>query len=441
MSGYFTQGVPKNRPGMYVNFDSSASSNVAKADKGTVIIPIVSDFGTKASIVEITSDNINQTQSLIGYSITDNSETVILVREALKRASSVKLYPLNDGVKATTTVGELTATAPKAGAYGNQIKLVITEKVSNKFEIIIYYGTTLVERISDIDSIEALISYDSKYLVFSGTGNLTATAGTNLAGGENGESQTKDFTDFLDALENLNYDSVAIPMDIEEDVKVSLVSKAKYLKETLGHTGQIVVHDFEADYEGIINVVNGVVLSDGTVIDSKLATSYVAALCASCNYNKSNTYEPYDGAVSVKGILSNEEAEVAIDKGKFFFSLSTSGVPVVEYDINSLVNLNGKIKNYRKNRFIRTLDALFRAFEEAFPPNRYNNIPEDWDKMDSVGFSILKEFEDNNGISDVDYENDFAVDRNSSIGDSTFINVAIKTVDSSEKIYITIKTA
>ena len=60
--------------------------------------------------------------------------------------------------------------------------------------------------------------------------------------------------------------------------------------------------------------------------------------------------------------------------------------------------------------------------------------------MEGRGNAILKQYEADNAISDVDYDNDFLVDRTKSSGDGTYINVAIKPVDSAEKIYITVKT-
>ena len=43
-------------------------------------------------------------------------------------------------------------------------------------------------------------------------------------------------------------------------------------------------------------------------------------------------------------------------------------------------------------------------------------------------------------ITDVDYDNDFLVDRDASHGDETFFNVGLQPVDSAEKLYFTIST-
>lgn len=58
----------------------------------------------------------------------------------------------------------------------------------------------------------------------------------------------------------------------------------------------------------------------------------------------------------------------------------------------------------------------------------------------TMGRSVLKQFYDAGAIKNVDYGADFAVDRSLSKGDSTYFNVALEPVDSSEKLYFTIKT-
>ena len=52
----------------------------------------------------------------------------------------------------------------------------------------------------------------------------------------------------------------------------------------------------------------------------------------------------------------------------------------------------------------------------------------------------MKAFEDAGAIKNVDYDNDFLVDREASVGDQTFFNVGLEAVDSAEKLYFTVAT-
>ena len=62
-----------------------------------------------------------------------------------------------------------------------------------------------------------------------------------------------------------------------------------------------------------------------------------------------------------------------------------------------------------------------------------------------MGRTILKQFgptsEGGDGaIQNIDYDNDFKVDRELSKGDETYFEVGIQAVDSSEKLYFTVAT-
>lgn len=60
--------------------------------------------------------------------------------------------------------------------------------------------------------------------------------------------------------------------------------------------------------------------------------------------------------------------------------------------------------------------------------------------IEGVGKSILKQFAEAGAITDVDYDNDFLVDRDASYGDKTYFNVNLKPVDSAEKLFFTTHT-
>ena len=156
---------------------------------------------------------------------------------------------------------------------------------------------------------------------------------------------------------------------------------------------------------------------------------------------QSNTYKQYDGATAINGVKTHEAAVAAIQNGEFFFSYSEEGKVVAEYDINSLVTFTDKKDDtYRKNRVIRVFDTFAESVQLNFPPNKYPNSPDGWDVMEGVGRSILKQFADAGAIKNVDYDNDFLVDREKSVGDETYFNVGLEAVDSAEKLYFTVAT-
>ena len=65
--------------------------------------------------------------------------------------------------------------------------------------------------------------------------------------------------------------------------------------------------------------------------------------------------------------------------------------------------------------------------------------------MEGVGKSILKIFGQRSdggvgALKNIDYDNDFKVDREKSEDDETFYDVYIQPVDSSEKLYFSVTT-
>lgn len=442
--GTFDITIGKVRPGTYVNVEAKAKDAVESADRGIAVIPIQAKYGKAESIIEVTATNAASLKNVLGFSVYDDEPTMLLIREALKHATTVKAYILAEGEKATVKSGNLTATALYGGSRGNSFTVVITANPTSGFDVTVYLGGIKVETFEQITTVEELIAANSTYLKFAGEGNLTETAGTVLSGGTDGTVSNSSITTFLDNLENIIFNAVAFPIaELETSTYAAIKSKIKFLRDSLGKTGQFVTANYAADYEGIINVTNGVVLSDGTEIDAVKATAFVAGITAGAAYNVSNTQQPYDDAVSVLDLKANEKAEIATTKGEFYFSLSNSGEVVIDYDINSLCSAiaqGDKPDGFKKNRYIRVIDTLLEDLKDEFPPARFNNNEEGWDLMEGRGNAILKQYEADNAISDVDYETDFLVDRTASRGDATYINVAIKPVDSAEKIYITVKT-
>lgn len=443
--GTFDISVGKVRPGTYINVENKNAVVAPRTSRGVVIIPISgAKYGAKGSIVEVTAKNADMLYDKLGFSVYESAEpSMILIREALKNSTTVKAYILNEGEKATVTDGELNATAICGGSRGNDLKVAIIANPVEGFDIKIYLGDSKVEEFVKISKIEDLINCNSKFVAFSGTGELSAKASLALTGGTDGDTKTEALTAFLDELENIKFNAVAFPMQLEESQIASVKSKIKYLRNDLGKTGQFVFANCPADFEGVINVTNGVVLDDGTKISAVMATAYVAGITAGANYNVSNTYKPYVGAVTVNGLKTNEEAEDAIRNGELFFSFSNSGEVVIEYDINSLTSkdaLGNRPDGFKKNRYIRVIDTLMDDLQSEFTPGKFDNNPEGWDLMEGRGYAILKQYESDNAIADVDYDNDFLVDRTKSTEDGTYITAAIKPLDSAEKIYITVKT-
>ena len=132
------------------------------------------------------------------------------------------------------------------------------------FDVSVYLEDSTVATYEGLKTVEELIAQNCDYVTFTGTGDLQAIEKTSLTGGEDATSENQDVTDFLDAIEQEQFDTLCFPLT-DEDLLESCKAKIQYMRENMGRGVQAVLAGLAADYEGIINVTNGVVLDDITL--------------------------------------------------------------------------------------------------------------------------------------------------------------------------------
>lgn len=441
--GTFDKLVGKVRPGTYINFVSTKHDTVGISSRGIVVIPLTNhNYGPVGEFITLDCGSPDAAIDKLGYSVYDSDENrqMLLIREALKKAQKIIVYRVNSGTAAKATSEPITATAKYPGTRGNKLSFTVSANPVDGFDVQVNLDGSKVAEYEGLSTVEDLIAQDCAYITFSGTGALKAIAGVNLTSGTDTTVENDDVTTFLDAIEGVKFNTLCFPLT-DASLQTAAKTKIKYMRENMGKGVQVVMPDTESDdYEGVINVTNAVVVDGVTFTDGE-ACAWVAAATAGASNVQSNTHVEYEGASAVAGAKSHEEAVAAINNGEFFFSVSEAGAVVVEYDINSLVTFaDGKDKTYRKNRVIRVFDTFAEALQLNFPPNKYDNNAVGWDIMEGIGRTIMKQFEDAGAITNVDYDNDFLVDRGASQGDETFFNIGLQPVDSAEKLYFTIAT-
>lgn len=443
--GKFDKLAGKVRPGTYMNFESTRSDTVGTSERGTVIIPLLKpSYGPAGSYIELTNAGPDAAYAKLGYSVYDSdpNRQMLLIREAFKNASKVLVYIPKEGTKATAknaSAPKLTATAKYGGTRGNALTVTVAANPVGGFDVTVSLAGNTVAYYEGLSTVDDLIAQDCEYVAFTGSGALAAIAAMNLTGGADATAQNDDLTTFMDTWEKVKFNTVAMPVT-DSSMKAAIKTKIKYLRESMGRGVQAVVPDFPADYEGIISIKNGYAIDDDKLSAAE-ATAWVAGASAGASYVESLTYDAVDGATDLVDALTHEEYVDAINKGHFAFSISEENKVIVEYDINSLTSFKQpKDETYRKNRVVRVMDTFQESIQLNFPPNKYANDSDGWDIMEGVGKSILKQFAEAGAITDVDYDNDFLVDRDASYGDKTYFNVNLKPVDSAEKLFFTTHT-
>lgn len=426
----------KVRPGVYINFESEPMAIGTLGERGIATMPLVLSWGEAGKIITVEAGE--DTIPKLGYPIT--APEMLLVREALKRAKTLLLYRVNTGTAATATHGDLVATANYGGDRGNDITIVVEENIDNPA---LFDVKTLVEGnevdVQTVGNIAGLVKND--WVTFGGEGDLTETAGIPLTNGADGAATNQDYLDYLAAVEVYDFNTMALPVS-DETLKGAYTSFCKRLRDDEGKKIQIVVANYPlADYEGVISVKNGVILSDGTTLTAEQCTAWVAGATAGAQVNESLTYLAYDGAVDVSPRYTNSQIITALQNGEFVFTPNNNRA-LVEQDINTLTSFTPtKGKQFSKNRVIRVLDSINNDFVRIFSDFYLGKVSNNVDGRNLLKGECINYLEMLQGIEAIqnfDSQADIIVQQGAE-QDSVYIEVYIQPVDSVEKLYFTIR--
>ena len=432
----------KVRPGVYIRFKSIAGLGLTVGERGTVAIAAALSWGPVETVQTIAAGA--DVTPYTGYDITNPKNKFLneMFKGTNRTAApnTVLLYRLGvSGQKqATVTVSPLTATANYPGTRGNDITIVITELTSPADTFTV---STVVDGVIEdqqtVQTAQELVAND--WVTFSGTGALTASVGSPLTGGADGTPASADYTDFLTAIEPYKFD-VLIYDGSDTTVQDAMVAFVKRMSEEEGVYTQLCAANLtNPGSRYVINVMSGVVLSDGTTLTPQQVTWWAGGATAGAQYNESLTYAQYPGAVDVTEKLTNSGYEQALQSGEFVL-FADDGVVKVEQDINSLVTYTTDITEpYHKNRVMRLLNTIANDIYQQFSDGYIgvvNNNEAGRMQFKSAIVGYLLDIQANSGIQNFDAE-DVTVEAGEAI-DAIVVNLAIQPVDSVEKIYVTI---
>ncbi|MBP3037986.1 phage tail sheath family protein [Bacillaceae bacterium Marseille-Q3522] len=426
----------KVRPGAYVNVKSKGSVPAAPSTNGVMTMPISIGFGPSKQVIEVNGET--DFLKLLGYDLDSNA--LLLVREAMKRASKILLYRVSTGEKASIINGELTIEALHGGVRGNDISVTVKVNVDDpeSFDVVTFIDTTVVDTqiAKTINELQP-----NNFVKFVGTGNLVAAAGLKLAGGSVAPVTASDYTQYFSAIQVYDFNTMALPIS-DESIKIAGTNFMKRMRDEEGKKSQLVVANYAANSEAVINVKNGVKLADGTVLDAVQTTSWVAAATAGAATNESLTYSAYEGAMDVDQRMTNSEIVEALQAGEFVFT-EKRGTAVVEQDINSLTSFTvEKGQEFSKNRVLRVLDDIANNSKQSFEDNFVGKVNNDVDGRELFKADRIKYFNTLLASGSItNFEADDVEVLPGDLKDSVVLNVEVQPVDSMEKLYMTVVVA
>ncbi|ETT74169.1 phage tail sheath family protein [Paenibacillus sp. FSL R7-277] len=428
----------KVRPGVYVNVASNGIVAGKMGERGTAALALALPWGPAGVILKLTAQD--DFQQKLGYDLT--AAELLPVREVLKRAGTLLLYRLNQGVKAAVTNNGIQATARYGGERGNALKVVIEKNIDDatKFDVRTLLDGAEVDK-QTVSAAAGLAANDYVEFKPNEAGALTVTAGLPLAGGANGTVTNAEHSAFLSALEVQDFQTVGL-VSQDNTLKSLYSAYVKRLRNTEGKKVQAVLSDYStADHEGIISVANGVILSDGTVVDKAHAVAWVAGATAAAAVNESLTYQAYDDAVDADVRFSHSETVEALTDGELLFTYS-GGRAVVEQDINTFTSFStDKGKAFSKNRVLRVLDGIAGDLKRIFESYFIGKLPNNEDGRAlfwSQCVTYMNDLQNLGAIENFNAQSDIVVTPGAD-SDSVVLEVAVKPVDSVEKVYMKVK--
>lgn len=445
MSGGTWTSQNKILPGVYINVKSQGNIYANMGTRGIVAIAEPLSWGAVGVVQEIIPGE--DLTSYIGYNVTHSK--ALFLREMMKGSdttagpSKILLYRPEGtgGVKATASIGSLTATARYEGIRGNDIAVIVQEQVDNEktYDVSTWVDGTLADNqsITDLSQLKP-----NDWVTFTGTGTtITESAGQLLTSGKDPTVSATDYAAFLAAIEPYQFD-VLVYDGTDTNTIQAIASFVERVSNNIGQKCQAVMAGETAvgsNSEFVIAVKNGVVLEDGTTLSPQQVTWWAGGAEAGALYHQSLTYARYPGARAAEPKLTDAQTQEAVQAGYLCF-IDTFDIVKVCTDINSLITFTAdKGQEFSKNRVLRVLmqfcNDVYRQFSEYFIGKVDNNeAGRNLMKAWIVGY--LNEMQANNGIQNFTSE-DVDVLAGSS-RDAVVVKVAIQPVDSIEKIYMAV---
>ncbi len=447
MAGGNYSAMNKIRPGAYLNFETQGQTGVIVGTRGIATMLMDLDWGEENKLIELTTSDLLDSTSLAKVGLLTTDKEALLINLALQNCNKLKIYRANiGGKKASITLENgLNITAKYAGEFGNKIAILIKQD-GEQYVVETYANGCFVDS-QKISSTNELVENDFvtfKVILEEGQDGIALSTinATLLVGGENGqvENKSNSYMPYLKLLRTAQWNTLGVIDDITE-ILSTIVSFIKEMREDEGKYVQAVICNYnEADYEGIINNVNGVVMKDGTEISPQEFVAWVTGATAGADISESITGKVVENAEEISNMLSNKEIIEELGQGKFILSLNQAGSVKVEKDINSLHTFT-KEKNYifSKNRVIRELDEIgssIRNIWETTYLGKVSNNDEGRTLFKSSIIDYLTDLQNRGAIQEFD-SSKVIISKGNDI-DSVIASIYVKPLDSMEFLYMNV---
>ena len=463
MSGMFSIGEKKVRPGVYYRRENSGGVETVGATNGVAAVLFQADWG---ALNEEFDMDVTMQNSVADYYGT--ADTVAAIKEAFKggattvravriggddgKPSSIELK--NTGESAATAV-TITAAHPGTRAFTVSVR---TNLITDNRQVIIHDGTEIFEQFSfapgenEPENLVAAMVQSKNFVakaVSNVKGPLAAVTQQPMTGGQNPTVNTASYEKGTDILERYKWNCIAADTD-DSAVQLLLQNFVVQSYQT-GHLGfaslagkstqsltERMTQAASFNDEKIVYTLNGWVGSDGTKYEGWRAAARICGMIAAVDANTSLTHNVIAGAVSLTEPLTNGEIIKAETKGCLVLTLNDSDQVWIDSAINTLVTPDATMdEGWKKIRRTKTRFELMDRVDSTCE-KLVGNVNNDTDGRQTIMAAAQKVI--NAMIEEKKLMRGSTVyedPANPAEGDSAWFKLAIDDIDSAEKIYLT----
>lgn len=460
MAVFYNEGETKKRPGVFQRYSNTGFDALSSVRDGICAIPVQASWGPLGKVIanNMASDlTKNYGAGTYGPGYTVPAAQAMFDGDA----ATVYTYRLGSGgAKASKEITSgLTATAKYPGTM--PLRVAVQDKLgdSTKKQLLVYADTALVETWSfaadgkaEGDNLIAAVA-GSNYIDVTGTAAtipVLAAASGALEGGANPTVTTEDYSKAFAALEAFYYNTIALDVDDDENMTLSLLLQAyKENAYKLGKTGYAVVgektsvaFDTRCTHARAFNDAKVVYLGGGYMAgnvskDGVMAICYTAGVIASTPSNQGITHTVIKGATELCESLTYSQYEQAIESGMLMISMSPDGNIWYDSGINTLTTpAANQDDGWKKIRRTKVRFEAFDRLDRALAP-KVGRVSADTDGVADIvqtGQRVLNAMVGEGKLMPgavfcEDSEHPYT-------GDSAWFLVQVDDIDSLEKIYL-----
>lgn len=461
MSGIFSIGEKKVRPGVYYRRENVGGVDVVGATNGVGAALFASNWGPLNEVFELDVTMQNNLADWYG-----SGKGVDVLRELFKGgATTIRAVRVggDDGAQAAITLKDatdtdaLTLTAMYPGKRDFTVS-VRSDLATGKRKLIVYDGTEIFEQFTfdegadEIDGAVAAVKGSRNFIakaVAGGSGSLKDATQSPMTGGANPTVTTASYESGTDALERVKWNCLCADSD-DLAVQYLLQSFVTQSYQT-GHLGMVALGGTRTQTlddrftlaaafndEKVIYLPCGWADGMGVEREGWLAAARLAGMVAGFECNTSLTHNVISGAVRLLEPLTNGEITKGETRGCLMLDRNSDDQVWVDNAINTLVTPDATLdEGWKKIRRTKTRFELMDRVDSTCE-KLVGNVNNDADGRQTIMAAAQKVInlmvaEKKLFSGSYIYEDE----GNPPAGDQCWFKLAIDDIDSAEKIYLT----